>query len=388
MSTALACQRHLFDMPRDVAFLDAASCGPLPRATVRLGREALERKARPWALPKELQREQCEAARVSAAALIGAAAHDVAIIPSIAYGVAAAAKALALPAGARVLCLADDHSSPVLEWSARPTGERASIRTVQPGPDGDWTAVLQEAVEEEAANGLALVSVSSVHWANGGLVDLQRVRPAIERAGAALLVDATHAVGVVAQDVARLDPDFLVFPTYKWLLGPFGRAFLYVAKRRQGAVPLEQTMSGRRHVRAEDDVYFTDLDYVDGARRFDMGERDFYVSLDMARASMNRVQGWGTPAVGARLLRLTRHLANRIEGAGLPVAMPDEAVRAPHILSLAFPHGHPATLDAALARHGVHAARRLGRLRVSPHVYNDEADMDRLFAALREALDA
>ena len=66
--------------------------------------------------------------------------------------------------------------------------------------------------------------------------------------------------GVMPTDVAALDPDFLVFPTYKWVLGPYGRAFLYVAKRRQGeGVPLEQTSHGRRGVAADREPYLRDL---------------------------------------------------------------------------------------------------------------------------------
>ena len=380
----LDCQRHHFDMPRGVAWFDVASCGPVPRETVRLGRAALERKARPWELAPTLQRDQCEAARAAAARLIGAPTDDVAIIPSIAYGVAAAAKALGLPAGARVICLADDHSSPVLEWTALPERERMSVRTVAPGADGDWTAALAAAIAEE--DDLALVSISNVQWADGGAIDVARLRPAIREKGAALLVDATHAVGVLDIDVTALDPDFLIFPTYKWLLGPFGRAFLYVAPRRQDGLPLEQTMSGRRHVRAEDDVYFTDLDYVDGARRFDMGERDFYVSLDQARHSMEMVEGWGVPAIRARLEWATDRIEEGIVRRGLPVAMPGRAVRVPHILSLAFPDGFPDGLSATLKRCGVHAARRLGRLRISPHVYTDEQDIARLLDALEGGL--
>ena len=78
----------------------------------------------------------------------------------------------------------------------------------------------------------------------------------------AFLIDATQSAGVLAMDVKRLDPDFVIFPTYKWLLGPYGRAFLYVAKRHQSGIPLEQTSAGRRNVRAENAVYFTDLSYV------------------------------------------------------------------------------------------------------------------------------
>ena len=71
-------------------------------------------------------------------------------------------------------------------------------------------------------------------------------------------MDATHSAGVLDLDVQKLDPDFLVFPTYKWLIGPYARAFLYVAKRHQDGIPLEQTSYGRRAVRAEQDVYFTE----------------------------------------------------------------------------------------------------------------------------------
>src|ERR1700748_2222491 len=105
-------------------------------------------------------------------------------------------------------------------------------------------------------------------------------------------MDAPHVAGVLAMDVTRLAPDFVVFPTYKWLLGPYGRAFLYVARRHQHGVPLEQTSYARRAVRAEQDVYFTDLAYVDDARRFDMGERDFFVSIEMAAIGMKMMTQW------------------------------------------------------------------------------------------------
>src|SRR5262245_15365888 len=97
-------------------------------------------------------------------------------------------------------------------------------------------------------------------WADGGMIDTDRVAAALRRQGAVLLIDATHAVGVMQIDVRSLDPDFLVFPTYKWLLGPYGRAFLYVAKRHQDGVPLEQTSYGRRAINSERETYYRDTE--------------------------------------------------------------------------------------------------------------------------------
>ena len=143
---------------------------------------------------------------------------------------------------------------------------------------------------------VSLASISSVHWSDGGLIDVDKVGAALRQRGAAFLIDATQGAGVLAMDVKRLDPDFVIFPTYKWLLGPYGRAFLYVAKRHQNGIPLEQTSAGRRNVRAENAVYFTDLSYVGDARRFDMGERDHFISMEMASIGMEMLADWGAPA--------------------------------------------------------------------------------------------
>jgi selenocysteine lyase/cysteine desulfurase len=277
--------------------------------------------------------------------------------------------------------LEDDHSSPVLEWMTRAPRQGFTVEVVRRPDDGDWTAAVLSAIERASAPPLALVSISSVHWSDGGLVDLDRVAPAARRHGAALLVDATHSAGVLALDVRALDPDFLVFPTYKWLIGPYGRAFLYIARRRQDGVPLEQTNYGRRAIAPERVPYFVDTDYVAGARRFDMGERDHFISLEMAALGMEMMARWGSAAIAARLRMLTDRLAAGLADCGVHIA--EARVRAPHMLSLSFPGGMPEGLTRRLAAENVYVSPRLGRLRISPHVYNDETDVDCFVATFR-----
>ena len=240
-----------------------------------------------------------------------------------------------------------------------------------------------EAIEQPGAAPLALASISSIHWSDGGMLDMQRIREALRKQGAALLLDATHSVGVIATDVKTLDPDFLIFPTYKWVLGPYGRAFIYVAKRHQDGVPLEQTSFGRRNVKAENAVYFADARYLPDARRFDMGERDHFISMEMAAIGMEMMAAWGADAVVARLSALTQRIADELAGA--KVRVPDKGVRAPHILSLGFAE-NPASVIATLADKQIFVATRLGRMRISPHVYNDENDVDRFVVALKDAI--
>jgi selenocysteine lyase/cysteine desulfurase len=377
----LPSQRGLFDIPREICYLNAASWSPLPIATQDAGRVGVARKGQPWLIDPELPVRQFERARRAAARLINADAEDVALISSVSYGVAAAAKLITVPATSRVLVLENDHSSAVLEWMTRAPAGRFTVDVVPLPDDGDWTAAVLAAIERPGAAPVGLASISSVHWADGGVIDVDRVAASLRRQGAMLLVDATHAAGVMKIDVRSLDPDVLVFPTYKWLLGPYGRAFLYVAKRRQDGVPLEQTSYGRRVINSEEKSYYRDTEFVAGARRFDMGERDHFISLEMASIGMEMMAQWGCDAVQARLRMLTARLADGLRNGA--VTVPDPAVRAPHILSLRFPAGMPERLIDRLAAEHVYVAPRIGRMRISPHVYNDEDDIDRFVAAFR-----
>ena len=380
----LASQRALFDIPRDVCYLNAAGWSPLPLKTQEAARAAVGRKGQPWKLPASFINEQNERARAAAARLINADTGDIALISSVGYGVATAAKILTVPRGSRVLVLENDHTSPVLEWMTRADQQGFIVDTVKQPADGEWTAAVLAAIERPGAPPVGLASISSVHWSDGGLIDVAAVGTALRQRDAAFLIDATHGAGILPMDVKTLDPDFVIFPTYKWLLGPYGRAFLYAAKRHQNGVPLEQTSPGRRSVKAEQDVYFLDTRYLPDARRYDMGERDHFISMEMASLGMELLLEWGTTSVGRRLAMLTDRMAAGLASA--PVTVLPSRLRAPHVLSVGFPKGMPAGLVEGLAADGIYVAPRLGRLRVSPHVYNDEADVDRFVDVLKRRI--
>jgi selenocysteine lyase/cysteine desulfurase len=380
----LPSQRDLFDIPRGVCYLNSASYSPLPLKTQEAARAAVLRKGRPWTLESSFADRQHERARSAAARLINAEPSEIALVPSISYGVATAAKVLTIPRGLRVIVLENDHSSPVLEWQTRAAAQGFTIETVRQPADADWTSGILAAIERHGAPPVGLASISSVHWSDGGKIDLEQVRDALRRQGANLLLDATQSAGVLPLDVTTLDPDVLIFPTYKWLLGPYGRAFLYVARRHHDGVPLEQTAFARRDVRAESNVYFADLDYLPDARRFDMGERDHFISMEMASIGMEMMAAWGADGIAQRLAMLTERIAAGVGGLGVSVT--ESRLRAPHILSLGFAGGMPDALVERLASEDIHVARRLGRLRISPHVFNDEEDVDRFVAVLARLL--
>ena len=111
-----------------------------------------------------------------------------------------------------------------------------------------------------------------------------------------------------------------------------------------------------------------------------MGERDHFISMEMASIGMEMMADWGAAAVAQRLAMLTERIAEGVRETG--VGVPEPRLRAPHILSLGFKDGMPQGLVEGLASEGIYVAPRLGRLRISPHVFNDEEDADRFVAAL------
>ena len=175
----LPSQRALFDIPREVCFLNAASWSPLPLATVAAGRKAVERKGRPWLVDQDFASSQYERTRRAAARLINADPDDMALISSVGYGVAAAAKLVSVPVGSRVVVLQDDHSSAVLEWLTRASLEGFTVETVRRPGNGDWTLALLAAIQRAGAAPIAVVSISSVHWSDGGVVALDAVAAAM-----------------------------------------------------------------------------------------------------------------------------------------------------------------------------------------------------------------
>ena len=376
----LASHRELFEVPRQVAYLNNGSFTPLPRAVREAGEAGVAAKSTPWLMDPDEAHRRAEAVRDAAGRFVGAGADDIAIVHSAAYGVATAAANLPVTRNTRILLIEGEFPSQSLEW-ARLAAEHGATLDLVPRPaDGDWTAALLQRIAAPGLPPVGIAALTPLNWTDGSLIDLERLAPPLRAQGAAIVVDATQGAGILPIDVGRIGADFLVFPTYKWLLGPYTLAFLYVAPHRQDGRPLEQHGANRDGGAAPFTGRLGPL--VPTARRFDMGQRNNPVGLPMALAGMDLLHGWGRDAIAARLRSTTDALARHAENHGLrPVA---RQFRSPHILGLGLPPGTNATaLAASLAAEGVYLAERGSGLRVGAHVYNDEEDVARFGQALR-----
>lgn len=383
---SLPSQRHLFDIPRDVAWLNCAYMSPLMNSAVAAGDSGIRRKARPWSITPPDFFGEPEETRALFGRIVGCAGDDVSIVPSASYGIAVAAANVPVAAGQEIVVLEDQFPSNVYVWRRKAEEAGARLRTVAraeaAGPNGvlDWTSALLDAIGEATA----AVAVPNCLWTDGSLVDLETVGKAARRHGAALVLDLTQSAGVMPFDVGAVQPDFAVAATYKWLLGPYSLGFLYAAPRRQAGRPIEENWITRAG--SEDFARLVDYQdaYEPGARRYDMGERSNFHLMPIAAAALRQILDWGVGRIAATLAARSRDIVARATGLGFTT--PPEEFRAPHFLGLRHAGGIPSTLLPALRERGVHVSVRGDSIRVTPHVYNDDEDVERLFEGLEAAL--
>ncbi len=372
----LPCQRHLFDIPDEVTYLNCGYMSPLLKAGVAAGEAGVRIKGQPWRISPDDFFPRAERTRALFAELIGASADDVAIVPSASYGMGLAARNLPLAAGQAIVVLAEQFPSNVYPWRELARERGARMVTVARPEDNDWTRVVLDQISDQ----VGIVALPHCHWVDGALLDLVAIGARCREVGAALVLDLTQSAGALPFDVRAVQPDFAVAATYKWLLGPYALGFCYVAPRWQQGEPLEYNWITREG--SEDFTRLVDYrdTYQPGARRFDMGERSHFQLMPVAEAALQQLHAWGVDAIAATLASLTSEIVARADAYGFTASAAH--LRAGHYLGLRYAGELTPKLPQRLAEHQVYISQRGDALRITPHLYNTSQDVDRLFAAL------
>lgn len=369
----------LFEDPGDVAYFNAANIGPRLKAVSAAGREAIDAFARPWEIGAGDWFSGPEALRTEFAKLTAVDADAIALIPSVSYGIAIAARNLAVPEGAELVLVEEQYPSNVYAWRRVAQDRGARIRIAR---RGEHTA-LSDAVVDSINDSTSVVAIPHCHWTDGEPIDLLAVAQACRHHGAALVIDASQSLGVRPIDLDLVRPDFLVTVGYKWLLGAYGLGYLYCDEKwRQHGIPIEESWL----TRAGSEDFSNLVNYVDGyrpgARRFDFGEFPQFVSLPMSLAALRQMNAWGVARIAAHLRAVTGAVRSAAEEAGvglLPVSRCAE-----HMVSLPF-----ATRSRAMAVNDRLRAAKLvasvrgNCIRISPHMNTTASDVGRLCELIR-----
>lgn len=360
---------------------------PSSRSVVEAGITAVRGGADPTRLTADDFFRGCDTIRGLFAELIGLDRPErVAVIPAVSYGMATVARNTTLERRQNVVTLEGQFPSNVYAWRGLCEAAGAELRVVEPPQDGPgrtpaWNEAALEAIDEATA----LVALGSVHWTDGTPFDLERIAARAREVGAALVIDGTQSVGAAPFDVATIRPDALICGGYKWLMGPYSLGVAYFGERYDGGRPLEETWMSREGSDDFASLVRQGSAHRPGAARYDVGESANFVLVPMLIAALRQVLDWSVEEIAAYTLRLRDELfaSGTLPDLGIDV----DASGSGHLFGLRLPPDRdPERVRAGLASSGVHVSVRGRVVRVSPHVYNDMADMDALMGGLRGAL--
>jgi selenocysteine lyase/cysteine desulfurase len=360
-----ALRRREFPWTGDTIYLNNASTGPLPARTIRALTAFNERRARPHLISDDDELAIMRQARERAARVIGASTSEIALQVNTSYGLNVAARALPLQAGDVVVAPDREFPANVYPWMAL---EDKGVRfEMVPCVDGlpDEEAILR-ALE---APRVRVLTTSWISFATGYRVDLARLGQACRERGIYFVVDAIQGVGCTTIDVHELAIDILSCGGQKWLLAPWGSAFVYV--REELVHQLRPTAVGWMAVRGSDDfsrLVDYDFTYHDDARRFEVVTLP-YQDLVGFSESVGLLLELGLSAVETRVRGLVDHAIEWCRDRDdIRLVTPARPSARAAIVALA--PRDAARASARLTRAGVVHSVREGTIRLAPHCYN------------------
>ena len=392
--------RSQFPALRERTFLDSACVSLAPLKAAEAIQEfldlALHCPARSSTLHHIAMDQMRSRARTEAARLLHADEAEIALVESTSHGLNIAAEALPFERGDRVILGDLEFMEVGIPWCQ--LRERMGLEVdVVANRKGK---ILVEDIAARITQRTKAVVVSSVQWSNGFRIDLNALSALCRQRGIWLIVDAIQQLGAFPIDVAETPIDFLACGGHKWLNAPFGAGLLYINKSLlpllrpplAGYLSLKTPEGGwGNYFQTPEITPVRDYQFVDEARRFEVGGTSNYPGAVGLAASMQMINDLGPNKIAAHILQLTDSLLSGLEKLGLEVVTPIEPQFRSGIVTftLGSRQKNVALMEYLLDQNilvSVRYTSGVGGLRVSSHFFNTLGDMSLLHEHLQSFL--
>jgi cysteine desulfurase / selenocysteine lyase len=364
----------------DAIYLNFAGQSAMPKVSVRAVQTALEWKKFPNRLPDSAYFDVPNRVRASIARLISATPDEIALTTGASAGMPAVTYGLSWKPGDEVITAKGEFPLQYATW--RPMEEREGIvlKVISPRERFITADDLIAALTPRTR----LVSVSMVRFDDGSLLDAKRVAAACHAQGVLLLLDVSQCCGGLPLNVRDLGVDFMICAGYKWLLSPYGTGFFWarsehIANMRPGPYYWAAMEGADKFSSLASDR----PKQVPGARGWDMPETSNYLNFAAMDASVEFVLQAGPETVYEHNRRLIDFMYERLpKDRCVPTSPLEPAKRGPYGCFAARTPEKTAALYEKLRKENVVTSLREGNIRVSPHLYNTERDIDRLISVI------
>lgn len=365
--------REQFPVTKNKVFLNHAAESPLPKPVA----DAVHKYVEEFSNFGESSIELEDRGKSLFAKLINAKPEELAIVENTSMGLNIAANLLRYPPGSKIVTTDMEYPSVVYPWLRKSLPVKVHyVKNVN-------GKILLEDMEKAVDDNTVAVVVSHVEYFNGFRNDLGAISEIAHEHGAYVIVDAIQSAGAVKIDVKKDDVDFLTCACYKWLLGPPGAGYLYV--KRELVEKFEPPLVGWLSVKPEvfETIDFWDiwsLKLSETASRFEVGTPSF-ISIAGIIKALKMFLDFGMENVERRILKLTDYLIETVKDLGLKLQTPEEKQYRSGIVN--FKISNPKELAEKLNGKNIVVSARSHGIRVSPHFYNIEEEIDTLMEEVK-----
>lgn len=380
----LSVQRHLFQLPDDTIYLNCAYMSPLLRSVEEAGMYGMARKRNPASVRPDDFFAGAVAVCAKFGDLINTRAERIAIIPSASYGLMAAVNNIPVNKGTHAITVSDEFPSDYYALKKWCGLNNKNLVTVT-APAGvlrrgkQWNERILEAINAETS----AVVMSSVHWSDGTLFDLEKIGQRCKDVGALFIVDGTQSAGALEIDVQRCNISALICAAYKWLLGPYSIGVACYSEAFDNGAPLEESWLNRTNANDFSSLTQYADEYKPAAARYNMGEYSNFINMPMLDASLKQIAKWGVDNIQDYCRQLSKPLIDFLREHDFRVE--EDAYRASHLFGFRLPEQMDTkTLLQTLQQRKIHVSLRGKSIRVAPHVYNTPAEIDQFIEALAD----
>jgi selenocysteine lyase/cysteine desulfurase len=374
----LSCQKSLFKITDEITYLNCAYMSPQLKQVDMIGREMVSRKNQPWLIQPEDFFTTVEELKTLFAKLINTPEKDrIAVIPSASYGLATVARNIKIKPGQHILVAEEQFPSNYYVWQRVVEDSGAELRVVKAPNSNNRSAAWNEAILNAIDDNTVLVALGNVHWADGTLYDLKRIRERTDEFGALLVIDGTQSVGALPLDVSEVRLDALVCGGYKWLLGPYSLGVAYYGPRFDEGIPLEENWINRYNSEDFKGLVNYQDEYKPQAGRYMMGEQSNFILAPMLSAAIAQLLDWGVANVQEYCQRISSNALEDLREMGCQIEPKGQSAH--HLIGVRLPaQVEMERLQAEFKKRRVLVSTRGNAIRVAPNVYNMPDDFDNL----------
>ena len=378
----LSTQKHLFQLSEDIVYLNCAYMSPLLKSVEEAGVKGIAIKRNPFLIKSGDFFNEIGEVRLKLGRLINAVPQQIAIIPSSSYGLKSVVNNLPVNNGKQAIAVSDEFPSgyyTVLDWCKKNNKDLKVIRPpgYEEGRGKKWNEKILDAINPDTS----VVLLSSIHWTDGTKFDLQKIGERCKEVNAFFIVDGSQSVGALPIDVAACHIDALICAAYKWLLGPYSIGFGYFSEYFNQGSPLEDTWMNRSN--ANDFTRLTSYvnEYKEGAARYNVGEFSNFILLPMLNAALDQIMNWKVPQVQEYCTELIKPLIDVLQEKNFWIE--NENYRTSHLFGFLLPQKiGSAHLMEKLQERKIYVSTRGDAIRISPHLYNTQRDIESLVEAV------